>query len=136
MAEHLEILSLAIEKHPKLVIAKNSSSLTGLFLRYFDLRRIQCSPRTEDSYEEDEIEVVEDAVNEVAIKMIYKLSDASFRPLFVKALDWATATPSKKDSLARLHRQTTWYSFLHSFFDTLKVCCYQWGYLSCANIAV
>lgn len=122
MAEHLEILSLTIEKHPKSVIVKNSSSLTGLFLRYFDLRRIQCSPRTEDSYEEDEIEVVEDAVNEVAIKMIYKLNDASFRPMFVKFLDWATATPSKKDSEARLHRQTSWYLFLHSFFDTLKVC--------------
>lgn len=129
MAEHLEVLSLTIEKHPKSVIAKNSSSLTGLFLRYFDLRRIQCSPRTEESYEEDEIEAVEGAVNEVAIKMIYKLNDASFRPVFVKLLDWATATSSKKSSQAKLYRQTTWYSFLHSFFDTLKVCTCDAGIL-------
>ncbi|KAA6406586.1 MAG: hypothetical protein FRX48_09641 [Lasallia pustulata] len=119
VAEHLEILSLAIEKHPKSVIAKNSSLLSGLFLKYFDLRRIQCSPRTEDSYEEDEIEAVEDAVNDVAIKMIYKLNDATFRPVFVKLLDWATA-PSAKESKAKLHRQMSWYSFLHSFFETMK----------------
>lgn len=130
----MEILILAVEKHPKSVIVKNSSLLSELFLTYFDLRRIQCSPRTEDSYEEDEIEVVEDAVNEVAIKMIYKLNDATFRPVFVKLLDWATATSSKKDSNASLYRLTSWYSFLHSFFESLKVWNCEQRHLSCANI--
>lgn len=126
---------MAIEKHPKSVIAKNSSLLSGLFLNYFDLRRIQCSPRTEDSYEEDEIEAVEDAVNDVAIKMIYKLNDATFRPVFVKLLDWATA-PSAKESKAKLHRQMSWYSFLHSFFETMKVCRYEERYFFCADDSV
>ena len=92
------------------------------------------TPRTEDSYEDDEIEAVEDAVNEVAIKMIYKLNDATFRPVFIKFLDWATASSSKKDAKTRLYRQTTWYSFLHSFFETLKVSFFKQSYLSCANI--
>lgn len=75
-------------------------------------------------------------MNEVAIKMIYQLNDATFRPVFVKLLDWATATSSKKDSKAKLYRQTTWYSFLHSFFETLKVRSCKQRYLTCANIAV
>ena len=75
-------------------------------------------------------------MNKVAIKMIYKLNDATFRPVFVKLLEWATATSSKKGSKARLYRQTTWYSFLHSFFETLKVCNCEQRYRSCANISV
>ena len=121
MSEHLDILQLAIEKQPKSAIVKQSQTLHGLFLKAFDTRRIQFCPRTEDSYEEDEVEVVEQKVNEVAIKMIYKLNDASFRPLFIKTQEWASAAGTKKDRQGKMFRQTTWYTFLHAFFDTLKV---------------
>lgn len=119
--EHLSVLSGAIEKQPKSVIVNNSSTLTGIFLRAFDLRRIQFSPRTEESYDNDEVEVAETAVNGVAIKMIYKMNDTTFRPLFTRLLQWASTSLPKSDKKGRRLRLTTLFTFLEAFFDTLKV---------------
>lgn len=117
----MKILSGAIERQPKSIIAKQSQKLLGIFLKAFDLRRIQCSPRTEDSYEDNEIDEVEQSVNEVATKMIYKLNDTRFRPMFVKMLEWATTAGNSKERKGKVYRQITWYNFLHTFFDTLQV---------------
>jgi len=113
--EHLSVLSGAIEKQPKSVIVNNSSTLTGIFLRAFDLRRIQFSPRTEESYDDDEVEVAETAVNGVAI------NDTTFRPLFTRLLQWASTSLPKSDKKGRRLRLTTLFTFLEAFFDTLKV---------------
>ena len=103
------------------MIVRHSESLAGLFLKMYDLRRIQVSPITGYVYEMAEIEAVENAVNEAAISMIYKLNDATFRPIFSQLLEWTTFPTSKKYLKARIHRQTTWYTFLTKFFGTLKV---------------
>lgn len=102
-----------------------SKTLLGLILKSFDLRRFQCTPRTEESYEDSELDEVEKSVNEVAIKMIYKLNDAAFRPLFTSMLEWAAASSTKKDKEGKIYRQITWYTFLLSFFDTLQVCLFS-----------
>ncbi len=116
--EHLLILRLSILQQPKSTISKYSSSLSNLFLKAFDLRRIQFSPRTEDSYEDSEVEEVEDAVNETAIAMVYRLNDTAFRPLFVKMIEWASALRDEKKGVLR---KITWWTFLGKFFGTLKV---------------
>lgn len=113
-------MRLTIDRQPKSMIVQHSETLGGLFLKMFDLRRIQLSPITGYSYDMAEIEVVEDAVNESAISMIYKLNDATFRPMFSRMLEWTTF-PTLKDTKATIHRQTTWYTFLIKFFGTLKV---------------
>lgn len=118
--EHLEILRLTIDLQPKSIIVQHSETLGGLFLRVFDLRRIQLSSLTGDSYDMAEIGVVEDAVNESAISMVYKLNDTTFRPMFSRMLEWTTFPTSKNDIRATIHRQTTWYTFLLKFFGTLK----------------
>ena len=120
--EYIDILRLAMDRHPKSAIMNQSETLGELFIRMFDLRRIQLSPPMEDSYTTNEIEEVEDAVNDSAIGMVYKLNDATFRPLFLKISEW-TAFPESRNREARSHRQTTWYIFLVKFFDTLKVTC-------------
>ena len=120
--EHLEILRLTIDHQPRSFITQHSETLGGLFLRMFDLRRIQMSPLTDDSYNITEIEMVEDIVNECAISMVCKLNDITFRPIFLRMLEWTTFLTSKKDMKAKIHRQTTWYKFLIKFFGTLKVC--------------
>lgn len=123
--EYLEILGLAIDNSPKSMIVKQAATLRDLLLRLFDLRRIQLTPPTEDSYSADEIEEVEDGINESAIAIVYKLNDATFRPLFSRILEWTSLSDLKQDkdtaTKAILHRQTTWYRFLLKFFDTLKV---------------
>ena len=91
-----------------------------LFLRMFDLRNFQLSSITGYSYDVAEIEEFEDIINESAINMVYKLNDTTFRPLFVRMLEWTTVLTSK-DVKATVRRQTTWYTFLPKFFGTLKV---------------
>ena len=104
------------------MIVQHSETLGGLFPRLFDLRRFQLSPVTSHSYDMAEIRVVEDAVNESAIAMVYKLNDTTFRPIFSRMLEWTAFPTSKKDMKATIHRQITWYTFLIKFFGTLKVC--------------
>ena len=116
--EHLLILRLAISYQSKSSIPRHSSQVVSLLLKCFDLRRIQYSPRSRDSYEESEVEDVEDAVNETAITMIYKLNDTNFRPLFLRMMEWATAL---KDGERGIQRRITWWTFLGKFFKTLKV---------------
>ena len=116
--EHLLILRLSISHQSKSSILQYSPTLASLILKVFDLRRIQFSPRTEDSYEDFEVEEVEDAVNQTAIEMIYKLNDTTFRPLYMKIMEWATEL---KDAKKRVQRRTTWWTFLQKLFGTLKV---------------
>ena len=119
--ETLSVFHLALERHSKSAIAKHSQILLDLFLKAFDLRYSQCTPRTEDSYDENQIDEFERLVNENAITMIYKLNDSNFRPFFSNMVEWATAPATKKERQQMQHRQITWYTFLHTFFDTLQV---------------
>ena len=116
--EHLQVLRLSISHQPKTVVSKHSSTLVNVFIKALDLRRIQFSPRTEDSYEQSEVEDVEDAINGTAIAMIYKLNDTTFRPLYLRMMAWATAL---KDGKKGVQRRITWWTFLGKFFGTLKV---------------
>jgi U3 small nucleolar RNA-associated protein 10 len=76
---------------------------------------------TEPNFTEREIEAIEQIVFETAITMIYKLNDATFRPMFRKILGWSNQSRFEANSKASLHRQTTIYSFLGIFFSDLKV---------------
>lgn len=119
--EALEVVSIAIEKHAKSSTMKNVDMLFDFLNEAFDLRRIQLCQRSSDSYEDEEIDEVEKSVNDVTIKMIYKLNDTTFRPLFAKLTEWATSGLPEKDALGRTMRLTTFYKFLNTFFGTLKV---------------
>ena len=98
---------------------QQSETLGGILLKAFDLRQVQLNPRTDDSYDDNEIEDAEAAINETAIAMIYKLNDASFRPMFTRIMEWAAS--GRKNSQGKIFRQITWYIFLLHFFDTFKV---------------
>lgn len=64
---------------------------------------------------------MEQTIFDTAIIMIYKLSDATFRPMFRKLLGWSNHVGSDEDSKANMYRQTTLYTFLEVFFGNLKV---------------
>ncbi|KAL6235877.1 U3 small nucleolar RNA-associated protein 10 [Aspergillus navahoensis] len=116
--EVLDAISLSIEKHPKSATMKNLSVLTTILFRAFDLRREQGqSPKS--AFDTSDLEEIEDLVNDVTIKMIYKLNDTTFRPIFIKLVEWATGLP-KKDTQGGLARLTTLYRFLQVFFGTLQ----------------
>lgn len=116
--DHFEVLRLAIDQQPKFVVKQQSEALGNIFIKAFSLRQVQLCPRTDDSYGNDELEEAEAAINDTAIAMIYKLNDASFRPIFQRIMEWATS--GRRDGQSRVYRQTSWYTFLHHFFKTLK----------------
>jgi U3 small nucleolar RNA-associated protein 10 len=116
--EYLDILGLAIDKHSKSEVAKNVGSLSAIFLATFDLRRIE-HERTEKTNSTRNLTRIEEAVNAVALRMIYKLNDAAFRPIFSQLMEWAVALP-KSDPTGRNLRLLGVFGFLFVFFDSLK----------------
>lgn len=121
--ENLETLSSAVEHHSKSTVVKNSDRLSNYLLQAFDFRRVQLTTRTEDSFSDNEVLEVEQAINAVAVRIIYKLNDTTFRPIFSTLVDWATKCPGvKKESFerAQLLRKISLFSFLAHFFSTLK----------------
>lgn len=120
ITEYLNVLGIAIDKHSKNIIAKNSSTLTTIYTNAWDLRRtIHASGNASESTLK-EVALIEARVNEQALKMIYKLNDASFRPIFIHLIEWASSGLPKKDSNGRKLRLEALYGFLGTFFGTLK----------------
>jgi U3 small nucleolar RNA-associated protein 10 len=120
--ETLEVVSLAVEKHPKSATGKNIGVLSSILFKAFDLRREQLALGAKATFDAADVDEIEDAINDVTIKMIYKLNDTSFRPIFTKMLEWATSGLPKKDTQGSWARLTTFYKFLQVFFGTLQVC--------------
>lgn len=118
--EVLEVLGLAVEKNAKSAIVKNVSALSKILFNAFDLRREQTALGDRAKFVAADLDVAESALNEVTIKMIYKLNDSTFRPLFLKFVEWATAGAAKKDEQTQISRLTTFYKFLQVFFGTLQ----------------
>ncbi|TAQ89036.1 hypothetical protein B7494_g2638 [Chlorociboria aeruginascens] len=116
--EYIGVLSTAIEKHPKTVITKHSATLAKIFQNAFDLRR-QWAVNTENPEKNESISEIEAELNDVAIKMIYKFNDATFRPIFSGLVEWAGSLP-KKDEIGKIQRLQTLYGFAAVFFDNLK----------------
>jgi U3 small nucleolar RNA-associated protein 10 len=100
-------------------VTKYSPILSSIFLNAFDLRR-QWSLSSEDDLPIESIDEIENSVNSVALKMIYKFNDSTFRPIFGKLIEWASSGLPKKDRTGRILRLQSVYAFLALFFDSLK----------------
>ncbi|KEY65221.1 hypothetical protein S7711_09348 [Stachybotrys chartarum IBT 7711] len=120
MAEHLDVLGIAIDKHPKSSITKNARVLSSLFTQAFDLRRQAHAKGVEDGDISGQVAQTEASINDKALKMIYKLNDAAFRPIFIEFIEWMNAGLPQSDKTGKVLRQQSVFSFLHTFFGTLK----------------
>ncbi|KAI2639672.1 hypothetical protein GGS26DRAFT_541081 [Hypomontagnella submonticulosa] len=117
--EYLDFLGIALDKHSKADISKNVMSLSAIFLNAFDLRRSELSKSDVNEDFLRQLPRIEEATNDVALKMIYKLNDTAFRPIFSQLMDWTTALP-KKDTAGKNLRLQSVYGFLLSFFSSLR----------------
>ncbi|KAL7819830.1 armadillo-type protein [Trichoderma gracile] len=118
-SEYIDMLGMAIDKHPKSAITKNAGVLSSILLKAFDLRR-QIVARGEASDAVlARVASLEESMNDKALKMIYKLNDAAFRPIFVQIIEWSSAGLSK-DKAGLAARRYSVYGFLQTFFDSLK----------------
>ncbi|KAL2263057.1 hypothetical protein VTK26DRAFT_8421 [Humicola hyalothermophila] len=120
ITEYLEVLGKALDKHSKAVVAKNVPSLSTIFLNVVDLRRVVGSGTVQVQLSPSELEEIESKTSETVLKMIYKLNDAAFRPIFSKLMEWAWSGLPKNDSAGRTLRLFSVYGFLDSFFGNLK----------------
>lgn len=117
IAEFVELLGLGIDKQPKADISRNMASLSAIILGAFDLRREEY---TKGRLHVDKLNELEESTNAVALKMVYKLNDAAFRPIFAQIVEWASSGLPKSDVVGvTLRRQSVW-GFLYTFFDNLK----------------
>lgn len=114
LREFLDILRIAIDHHPKSVISKHSAVLAKIFQNAFDLRRRWSANHEVDT---EAMMETEKEVNEIAIKMIYKFNDSTFRPIFANMIEWASTTSDGSDRVLRLQ---SIYGFLAVFFESLK----------------
>ncbi|KAH7044631.1 hypothetical protein B0J12DRAFT_184176 [Macrophomina phaseolina] len=121
--EHLSMLHTALETRPKSIVGKNAQTLFSFFLKAFDLRRTQLENKQTSGDEDDiftEIDELEKQINSVALTMVMKLNDASFRPFFVRLVEWAATALPKKEVRGRMLRATSLFVFLGAFFDKLR----------------
>ncbi|KAL8842200.1 MAG: hypothetical protein Q9170_000606 [Blastenia crenularia] len=116
LKEQLLILQNLLGRLSKSAIGRQSEDFARLFLKAFDLRRIQFVPRTEDSYADDEVEEVEAAANAAAIILVTKINDTIFRPIFTRLVEWAASSSDE----AKVPRQITIFNFCVQFFDHFK----------------
>jgi U3 small nucleolar RNA-associated protein 10 len=99
-------------------VTKNSATLSTIFLNAFDLRRVWTLAE-DDDYTPELMSRIESMVNDVAIKMIFKFNDSTFRPIFSKLMEWASTGLPKKDKNGRILRLQSVYAFLAVFFGKL-----------------
>lgn len=100
-------------------MTKYSTILAKIFQNAFDLRR-QWKLADYERFSTDVMAEIEAEINEVAIKMIYKFNDSTFRPIFANFIEWAASSLPKKDKVGRIQRLQSIYSFMAVFFDSLK----------------
>ncbi|KAK3942957.1 hypothetical protein QBC46DRAFT_378564 [Diplogelasinospora grovesii] len=119
LAEYLQVLGTALDKHSKSVISKNISTLSTIFFNTLDLRRARVAAGEKDDRDSVDTPLtrIETTVNETLLKMIYKLNDAAFRPIFSQLVEWSSAKDAGNGVLLRQHSV---YGFLGMFFDNLK----------------
>lgn len=113
------MLSMSIKAHPKSVVSKHSIILAKIFQNAFDLRR-QLSNAQSFDQDDETISTIEGQVNEVALEMIYKFNDSTFRPIFTNLIEWASTSLPKKDKSGRNLRLQSVYGFMAVFFGNLK----------------
>lgn len=120
VTEYIDVMGVAIDSQPKSVIGKNVTTLSNILVKVLDLRReryVAGGGLTEG--ESEHIGKIESSLNDVALKMIYKLNDAAFRPVFTSMVEWSANLP-QSDAEGRLQRRYSLYGFLEVFFGTLK----------------
>lgn len=93
--------------------------LGQILTKAYDLRRQKYSDELGNAGV-SQIAGIEASLNEKALKIIYKLNDASFRPIFVQLVEWTGSGLPKSDKTGRALRQYSIYGFFETFFDSLK----------------
>lgn len=89
-------------------------------LEAFDLRRAHTLIKLAN-FNNASVTEIENAAFSLAVKIILKMNDTTFRPMFAKIIEWASVGLSKRDQRGKVLRLTTIFGLLSEFFANLKV---------------
>ncbi|KAK3703012.1 snoRNA-binding rRNA-processing protein utp10 [Vermiconidia calcicola] len=116
---HLEMLETGIRYHTKAVVTRNAPTLFAILLKAFGLRLLYSRDEAPDAETAErfasENEQLFEFVNTIALDLVLKLNDATFRPFFMRLVDQVQNT-SPGDTL----RAISLFSFAATFFEQLK----------------
>ncbi|CAP68527.1 uncharacterized protein PODANS_7_1690 [Podospora anserina S mat+] len=120
ITEFLDILGLALDKHARPAVTKNINILSEIFTKTLDLRRVVATGEIKTELSVEQLGQIDSLIIQTALKMIYKLHDAVFRPVFSKLVEWGWSGLPKSDASGRTLRLVSLYTFLDAFFEALK----------------
>ncbi|KAK0940620.1 snoRNA-binding rRNA-processing protein utp10 [Friedmanniomyces endolithicus] len=113
--QHLDVMRRAIQHNSKRDLKQHSAIIFSILLKAFDLRRTKAAGEEYEDYAE-----VFAFVDTVAVDVVLKLDDQTFRPFFIRFVERAATGMPKKDCTGRNLRLTCLYSFAYRFFDQLQ----------------
>ena len=113
--QHLRILGLTVQHNSKRILKQHSAVIFSLLLKAFDLRRTEA-----DDDDQEHWLVRFSQVDQIALDLVLKLDDQTFRPFFIRFTEWAVNGLPKRDFSGRTLRLTSLYSFAHRFFEQLQ----------------
>ncbi|GAB7361833.1 hypothetical protein MBLNU230_g1875t1 [Neophaeotheca triangularis] len=114
----IDSVHLAIKHHTKPTIAKCASTLFHFLLEAFDLRRQTWEDTADEDFKEEWMETYP-KVDALALDMTLKLSDATFRPFFIRLKDWVEAVFDNRQEY-RDSRALSFWSFVLTLSEQLK----------------
>lgn len=100
------------------MVVSQTAKLTNILIDIFDLRRYCCWSCEKKPFDIPAIDEIEAETNEAAIAMIYKLNDATLKPMFARLIGHAAVTQGPSNG--NIYRHITLYTFLLNFFGTFK----------------
>ena len=116
---YIHMLQGIVAHHTKATITKNAQLLFSILLKAFDLRGTFADEAHTD-VETDRLQQLLDNVNRIALDVVLKLNDATFRPMFGRLVEWAVNGLPKRDASGTILRCTSLYSFTLTLFEQLK----------------
>jgi U3 small nucleolar RNA-associated protein 10 len=117
--EYAEFAKSAVEHHSKSAVSKNAATLFNFVLQGFDYYRTLTARRQNMELDQAAFDHIENIFLEIAASLTMKLNDVTFRPLFVRLVEWVNELPND-DRLGRSYRATALFQFFRILSGKLK----------------
>ncbi|BFZ59345.1 snoRNA-binding rRNA-processing protein utp10 [Saitoella coloradoensis] len=109
-----DVLEEVMRVASRAIIGTQAPTLMKFFLSTFDMRK-------NELFQGKVLQVLESRAIDVFIQMVMKLNDTTFRPLYLRLVDWVFGElQEKNETQGALARQIFYYRFLATFMDAFK----------------
>lgn len=103
----------------KMVIAMDRSSITAYHIRIFDLCLSALDLRRQQPTSVKNVDAIEESVINALVSLTMKLTETMFRPLFIRAIEWAEshADDTKPKGSSTIPRNISFYSWVNKLAE-------------------